>query len=429
MRLFSASLVPVCAPLLLASGAALLGAHGDFDRQGQAPFFLSGLAVMFAGYLLAVRSPHFSPWLLWTVAAGLRLALLPMAPSDDLYRFVWEGRVVAHHGSPYLSAPDSPDLAPLRDELWKKVEFPDTTTIYPPLAEALFAIPAAFGGGLLAFKLVFAIADLLLCALLVRSFGRERALLYAWNPLAIYVFAGGGHYDSLFLLPLGLAWLAWNRASSNRHSTSAWLGAAIAIKWVAFPLLAWTTWRTLRSRGFTSAATALAAGAAPLLGSWMAACLWTGHWTLRLAPLSFIRYARSAEFIPAIVAALFPSTELLNQLYIAPVLFAWIVVGLRARRFDDAAEWFFFTLFLLSPMLHAWYFVWLLPFAVFTRNPGTVALTVTGSLYFWVYYRVLQPGGEWTFTWPERLIIWLPFIAGFLYCKTRTAIASPSRVE
>ena len=412
--------------VLLVAGALLLRPHGRLHQLGQVPPFLAGLAVMSAGYLLALRVPRFPAIVFWSAAIGLRLGLLAMEPGDDLYRYVWEGRVLAAGQNPYLHEPDSPGLIPMRDALWKKVEHRESSAIYPPLAEIIFAALAKAGGGVLAFKSAFALADLAICLLLARRFGRASTLLYAWNPLVLYAFAGGGHYDSLFLLPLVAAWLAWESAlarfASGRRDASApaaWLGVAIAVKWLALPLLGWIAWREWKSEQRRAAVIALALGALPMIASWAAVCMWTGEWTAHLAPGTFVRYARSAEFIPALVAAVIPATQFLNEIYLLPIALAWTFAIRRALTFEHAAEWMFFALFVLSPFLHAWYFVWLLPFAVATRNAGSVALTISGLAYFAVYHRFNFPNGEWRFTALERAIIWLPFAALFLWSKRR----------
>ena len=403
---------------------------------------------MCAGYLIALRLPRFPVALFWSVAIGLRLLLLTMVPGDDLYRYIWEGRVLAAGKNPYLHAPDAPELGPQRDALWEKVEQRESSAIYPPLAEIGFAVIAKTGAGVLAFKSAFALADLAICLLLARRFGTAYALLYAWNPLAIYVFAGGGHYDSIFLLPLVAAWLAWKndpeRCSEAQSSklkaqgpalesrcdvsefdgarlvtVAIWVGIAIAMKWIALPLLGWVAWCGWKRSGWRTALRLLTVGVLPLVVSWAAVCLATGVWTVQLAPGTFVRHARSAEFIPALIAALIPETQFLNEIFVLPVALAWVFVIRRVRTFEHAAEWMLFALFILSPLVHAWYFTWLLPFAVATRNAGSVALTISGLVYFWVHHRFNLPGGEWTFTWLERGFIWLPFVALFLWSKSR----------
>src|SRR5689334_4625690 len=71
--------------------------------------------------------------------AGLALVLAPPVLSDDVWRYLWDGRVLRAGISPYAHAPDHPSLAFLRDAGWRRVNNPEIPTIYPPVAQILFA--------------------------------------------------------------------------------------------------------------------------------------------------------------------------------------------------------------------------------------------------------------------------------------------------
>ena len=53
----------------------------------------------------------------FAVALATRALLAPLPPSlsGDLYRYVWEGRVIVAGENPYQKSPDDPSLAPLHD--------------------------------------------------------------------------------------------------------------------------------------------------------------------------------------------------------------------------------------------------------------------------------------------------------------------------
>ena len=72
------------------------------------------------------------------VAAVLRLAMLPVLPGDDVWRYRWEGAIQLHGYNPYTLAPDSPALAGLRDVEWGRISHQNEAAIYPPLAEMVF---------------------------------------------------------------------------------------------------------------------------------------------------------------------------------------------------------------------------------------------------------------------------------------------------
>ena len=402
-------------PAVLLVGVGLMVRHGDLMRPHEAALFMAGFVIAAAGYVSSLRRSGYSRPVFWTVAIALRLALLAAPPGDDIYRYLWEGRVLLRHVNPYVHPPSAPELAPLHDAAQAKVVLPGYTAIYPPVAELSLAAFSAAGLGAFGFKAVFAAADLCVSLLLARRFGHTRALLYAWNPLVLYSFAGGGHYDSLFLLPLVAAWLTLERWPGQTGPTALLLGTAIAFKWLALPLAGWLVWQECRRHRYAFACGTAVLTALPLLLGWCAISAWTDEWSLHLWPSDFVRLARSADFLPAVVAAVFPQSEYLNGLFVPPLLLAWALIALRAGTFGAAAEWSLFAAFVLSPMLHAWYFTWLLPFAVLTRNRGTILLTLTGVTYFILNYRAGFPGDTWTLHWWERALVWLPFTTGFLW--------------
>jgi hypothetical protein len=145
--------------LALSGGAGLL-AVGTFvaPRAGAR----SGLAAVLLG------------------AAAFRLALVSLPPqplSNDLYRYLWDGRVAAAGISPYAHPPDAPALAALRDEaVYPNLRRRPAVTIYPPGAQALFA--AAWAARLrtvAGWKLVVVAADLAAIGVLTRALATPHA--------------------------------------------------------------------------------------------------------------------------------------------------------------------------------------------------------------------------------------------------------------
>ncbi len=167
------------------------------------------------------------------LAARVPLLFAPPALSDDIYRYVWEGRVIAHGGNPYTQAPADPALAGLRDRtIHPHVNHPELATIYPPLAEAGFALVARLSPTVSAMKVWVALHDLLLVCVLILLLRREgasevAAIAYAWNPLVIVEYAGSGHNDPTAMLWLALAWL-WLRRRPALSAAA--LAAGVLVK-------------------------------------------------------------------------------------------------------------------------------------------------------------------------------------------------------
>ncbi|NJR39546.1 MAG: hypothetical protein HC781_12945 [Leptolyngbyaceae cyanobacterium CSU_1_4] len=195
--------------VLLILGAALISPNGHVADLATLHRFWMSAGVMGIGFVLSWRLQTISGLWFWGVAIATRLFLLPMEPSDDIWRYLWEGHIQTLGFSPYHFAPNAPELEPYRTVWWSQINHAEVSAIYPPMTQLGFRMLAAIDPNLYLFKLAFILPDLRVCGLLSRQFGTVRSTLYAWNPMIIYSFAGGAHYDSWFILPLVAAWLIW----------------------------------------------------------------------------------------------------------------------------------------------------------------------------------------------------------------------------
>ena len=79
--------------LLLIGGALWMAPHGDLFHPAQLLPFWGAAAVMGLGFALSWTLPAVPRALFWAVAVLARLALLPMEPGDDIWRYLWEGGI------------------------------------------------------------------------------------------------------------------------------------------------------------------------------------------------------------------------------------------------------------------------------------------------------------------------------------------------
>ena len=246
---------------MVAAGLAqrLPGDAGGMDPGRTARYigFACAAGVLYAGAVWRVRRVSGSALpVVLVLALAMRLLTFASPPllSTDIYRYVWDGRVQAAGINPYLYLPAAPELRGLRDErAGAGAIYPHINrayyapTIYPPVAQALFALvglawPTIWGmkAMMLAFDLLGIGAALALLRLARQP--AERVLILAWNPLAVWEFAGGGHIDAAALGCVGLALVLAARRS--RALAGLALGAAVLCKLLPaalFPAV-WRRW-------------------------------------------------------------------------------------------------------------------------------------------------------------------------------------------
>lgn len=164
----------------------------------------------------------------WLIAAiGLRLIAMWALPalSDDYFRFVWDGRLLAQGINPFLELPavymENPENAVgmgLTAYLFEGMNSPRYYTVYPPVLQAVFWLaaqlsPESVYGAVLAMKFFVLIAEvgtiwLMLRLLKMNNLSPQLAALYALNPFLIVELCGNLHFEAFMIFFLLLSvWL------------------------------------------------------------------------------------------------------------------------------------------------------------------------------------------------------------------------------
>lgn len=367
-------------------------------------WFLKVALVQSAVYLVAV-------WLIWRTqnsrstlvlalvfAALFRLSILFAPPylSDDIYRYIWDGRVQATGVNPYRYIPADEALKDLRDEeIYPKMNHRDTAqTIYPPVAEGIFFLTTRVSESVTWMKTTMVLFEALgiwSIAQLLASFGlpRQRILIYAWHPLTVWEFAGSGHLDAMVIGFLALA--LWARHRDFEVGSGVALASATLVKFFPAVLLP-----TLYKRWNWKLPLAFAIGIVvaylPYLGVGPRGAL--GF----LFGYARERGMESGEqfFLLSAIRRLpiglhIPTTAFgVLSVLILGGLAVWI---LRKRERGDAsyiahglvlAAAF---MVLLAPHF-PWYFAWLIPFLCFIPSIPVFYLTLSSFLLYltWIYW-------------------------------------------
>jgi hypothetical protein len=239
-------LIGVLLAVLVAAGLQthLPGALDEGSNARQAAFVALGAAaalLYFAACWLVLRGPRrrSGVWVVLAVALAMRALVMtsPSFLSSDLFRYVWDGRVQLAGINPYRYIPGDPALETLRDDtIYARVNRAEYAhTIYPPMAQLVFRAIAAVSQTETFERVVMLGFDLLAIGVMLRLLGiagldPARVLIYAWNPLSVWEFAGNGHVDAVSIGLLALAMLA--RVRGRATWTGLALGAATLVKFL-----------------------------------------------------------------------------------------------------------------------------------------------------------------------------------------------------
>lgn len=191
-----------------------IGGLGYWADQSSFAIIAPCFGVGFLAYFIILASPnHLTSWRFWLlVGILLRVILLFGMPtlSDDIYRFIWDGRLWLVGEHPFAQLPQAymeqkQQLPGIDQALFGQLNSPAYFTIYPPFAQGTFVVACAlfFGnlfGATLILKLILLaceIGSLLLIPKILSSLNlpKYNVLIYALNPLVIVEVVGNLHYE------------------------------------------------------------------------------------------------------------------------------------------------------------------------------------------------------------------------------------------
>jgi alpha-1,6-mannosyltransferase len=392
----------------LASLVVYLAALGLADLRLRTIEFEVAFFAVFALYLAAVAiilrhamvtTTRATWWIIIGFALLFRSILLPTRPtlSDDMFRYVWDGRVQANGFSPYRYPPDAQELAGLHlndRTVWPSINRKSAITIYPPGAQLAYAGSWHFVGDSVAgFKGVFVIAELIGAWLLVRLLRAldqppERVLIYLWSPLLVFEVAQAGHVDGL-MLPF-LILVLYARVRDRPWLLGVSLGLATSIKLfpvLLLPALLPLNWHDLRAAFKTAIGFAL-----PLaLGYFLYAVRGAN-------PLGFLPQYFGENFNLGLAHPLFeiagqlkvPGSTLVDVVTFGGLAILSLLYTLRPAASGRTAllrcVWIIGWFTLTTQNLFAWYVVWLLPLIAPFVSRGRLLGFKVSAMSAWLFF-------------------------------------------
>ena len=354
------------------------------DLRQRIPEFLIYYFVVFAIYLWAAFrtrgcSENNQLCTILGFALLFRLILFFSEPclSDDIHRYLWEGYLQTQGVNPFKFAPEAPDLVPLRNDVWLRVNNRDASAIYPPLLQVVHAAAFMIFRSAWGFKLLFLLTEAALIWILLRLlklYGRHSGdiLFYAWNPLVVVEIAGSGHHDACVVaLLLAATFLALT--AQHRRAVLALAGSILCKLYPATSLPFF--FKRIGWRHLVWLPLILVAGYLPYASAgsrlFSALLYYRGKW--RFNGFLFMQLSEQLKNERQV--------EQLMLLVVGVVIGACLYLGL------DLLEQLYWTtgaVLLCAPTLFPWYLIWMVPFLCFFPNPAWLLLTALSPLSYYV---------------------------------------------
>ena len=330
-------------------------------------------------------------------AIFFRIALIPTGPnplSNDIYRYIWDGRVQQTGINPYLYPPSSKQLESLRDDkIYPLINRKDYPTIYPAGAQIFFRVShTLIGDRIVGFKglmVFFDVATVLVLLALLRTYGFEEAriFIYAWNPLVIFEIGFAGHLEGLTIFLMVLAFYL-NAIKKNIPAVIALTFSSATKLYPALMLPA------LLNRGERIKGTAI------FLCSFLVLYLPflnAGKKITGFLPIYFKNpYERFNLGLKYLIMRLFPEWDYLtiSKIFMLMLTIAGICIFFKDKRKErhlHCAYVLIGLLIILMPTsLQPWYVVVLVPFLTFFPSGAWMIFTGTVALS---YIKYASPAG------------------------------------
>ena len=377
------------------------------------PLFFLFYFCVFLMYLGAVRSSsrlsgyHQNDrgvlFLIVVFAVLFRATLLFSEPSlsDDIYRYLWDGRLLIEGINPYSYVPGSSEIINLRDAQYEFINHKDIGTPYGPLTILIFALSQYIMNSVYFMKIPFILFDCLSIVLIVRiltlsGISKSNVIVYAWNPLVLIEVSGSGHNDSLGIFMLLIAIYG----IQQRQRWNSLIGFTLALLSKYFALLFLPAiLKSMPKKDWIFIPVILLAGFLPFaehLESHVLNILKVGSaWQFNDSLFSLLLFVTNS--VPVAKAVVFVSMVLLAALVWRsqwpPVKSAMIMIG---------------GALMLTTTVQQWYLLWIVPFLCFSLNRAWILLTGLVMLSYHVFIRY-DADGVWSENLWIKLAIYVPF--------------------
>lgn len=406
---------------------AAVGALAVTQARLGTTFFLACASAACVVYALVLASVAWSPCpprrtglllaLGFAVVFRVVLAVPAVNAGNDMFRYVWDGRVQRMGYNPYLVTPADPALAATHwDDNTRLMPSRRAPTPYPPAAQLFFRTVVTLRDSPRAMKIALVACDLVTIGLVWRwlaATGRSEwlTLAYAWNPLVVLEVAHSGHIDVLCAM-----WMCCCAYLLTRRRTSlAAVAFALAVATKLLPIvLAPLLWRRIRLRDAVAGLSALTLVCLPFAAA-----------ANPLAALNgVVQYVRfNGPVFLAVSNVTAPRVAALSAVAIGVAVAIWC-----RTRFDPddprAWAWPMAASLACAPVVYPWYLLSMTPFLL---SPATLPLIVwtLAVIPIYVVWEIALAGGRWIVPTPVLVLEYGAVAASAALLWWRRAPARP----
>ena len=405
-------------------------------------------------------------WMIIVFGLLFRAAILPsqQIQEDDVYRYLWDGKVFAHGINPFEYAPaevhnfkelriQNPENyyeiyvernereleqldvlkweSPQSLEILERVNHPDVPTIYPPMAQFVFRlVHHVKPDSIVAMRAGFLIFDVMALGFIIgilSRLGLDKAgcLIYFWSPLVIKETFNSTHLDVIGIsLLCGSIYFLLN----HRHTLAtlflafSFLGKLYPI--ILLPLYLRACYEKMLQDGKRAWLVILRNSALFLVVIVLGYLPFMGIGLRMFEGLkAFTLYWQSNDSIFAILVFIFNTVLDGNEMilsnplpiFLSKVTVAIVLTGVllwflckgaslieRPVEFVRGFFWIMALVFLLSPVQNPWYLCWVVPFLCIFPGRSWIVLTGLVGFYYLDFYFDYQE--------LQAFSLWIPWV-------------------
>ncbi|MDH5366923.1 MAG: glycosyltransferase 87 family protein [Cyclobacteriaceae bacterium] len=333
-----------------------------------------------------------------------RIILIPSLPilSDDIYRFIWDGRLLSQGVSPFAHIPAyyinfaHHGLAGITQTLFEKLNSPEYFTIYPPVAQlvflsAVFPFPENELGSIIIIRVLSLLAEVgtlyfMIKLLKKNSLPPHYAFLYFLNPLVILELTGSLHFEGfmIFFLMAGIYYYQKNQLTKSGLFWALAIGTKL-IPLIFLPVLLFKNSIKSNIRFFSSLGITLCVLFIPFIdktfisGLSSSITLYFQHFEFNASIYYIVReigfWVKGYNIIGTAGKVLAISSFI-------SIITISIISWRRKWDLGTSLMLIIFIYFLFTNILHPWYVTTILALSVFTKFRFTVVWT---ALIFLTY--------------------------------------------